>query len=70
MSTFTYEAWKHIPSAFILPTNDKTIPVRQARQLVQKAGIKSVFEIKAGHCVYLSQPEVVANFIIKEVSGI
>lgn len=68
MSTFKYEAWKDIPTAFILPLDDKTIPVRQARQIVEKEGISSKLELKAGHCVYLSQPEAVAKFIVKEVA--
>jgi len=65
MSPLTYEAWYHIPSAYILPTNDKSIPLKQVREIVQRSKIAMVLEIDAGHCVYLSQPEAVRDFIRK-----
>lgn len=64
-STFTYEAWKHIPSAYVVCLEDKSIPLKQVREIVKNAGIELVIELKAGHCAYLSQPEAVAAFIRK-----
>lgn len=70
MSTFTYEAWNDIPAAYILPLNDKTIPAKQARQSAERAGVKPLLEIEAGHNVYLSQPKVVADFIISAINDV
>lgn len=65
MSPLTYEAWKYIPSAYIMPLQDKSIPLKQVRQIVKEAKIEMVFEIETGHCPYLVQPETVAGFIRK-----
>lgn len=65
MSPLTYAAWKYIPSAYIMPLQDKSIPLKQVRQIVKEANIKMVFEIETGHCPYLAQPETVADFIRK-----
>jgi pimeloyl-ACP methyl ester carboxylesterase len=64
-SKLTYEAWKHIPSAYIICLNDKSIPLKQVRQIVKDANIEMVLELKTGHCPYLSQPEAVAEFVRK-----
>lgn len=64
-STVTYEAWKHVPSAYILPLQDKSIPLKQVREIIKNAGIELVLEMKTGHCPYISQPEEVAAFIRK-----
>jgi len=69
MSTFTYEAWRDIPAAYILALKDKTVPAKQAKQIAERAGIKPLIEIDAGHCVYLSQPKVVTDFIIGTING-
>lgn len=65
MSPLTYEAWKYIPAAYIMPTQDKSIPLKQVREIVKEANIELVFEIETGHCPYLVQPETVAGFIRK-----
>jgi pimeloyl-ACP methyl ester carboxylesterase len=65
MSPLTYQAWNHIPSAYILGLKDKSIPLKQVRQIVKRENIKMVLEVDSGHCPYLSQPEVVANLIRK-----
>jgi hypothetical protein len=54
MSPLTYQAWNHIPSAYILGLKDKSIPLKQVRQIVKRENIKMVLE-----------PEVVANLIRK-----
>jgi hypothetical protein len=48
--------------------DDKSIPLKQVRQIVKDANIERVLEVKAGHCPYLSQPETVAKFI-RKVAG-
>jgi pimeloyl-ACP methyl ester carboxylesterase len=68
MSPLTYEAWKFIPSAFIMGLKDKSIPLKQVRQKVKEAGIETVLEIDTGHAPYLVQPEIVASFV-RKVAG-
>jgi pimeloyl-ACP methyl ester carboxylesterase len=65
MSTLTYEAWKHIPAAYIICLQDKSIPLKQVRQIVKEAGIEMVLEIETGHSPFLAKPEAVALFIRK-----
>jgi pimeloyl-ACP methyl ester carboxylesterase len=65
MSPLTYQAWNHIPSAYILGLKDKSVPLKQVREIVKRANIEMVLEVDSGHCPYLSQPEVVAKFIRK-----
>jgi pimeloyl-ACP methyl ester carboxylesterase len=67
MSPLTYQAWNHIPSAYILGLKDKSVPLKQVREIVKRANIEMVLEVDSGHCPYLSQPEVVAKFIRKAV---
>jgi pimeloyl-ACP methyl ester carboxylesterase len=68
ISPLTYEAWKFIPSAYIVCLKDKSIPLKQVRARVQEAGIKTVLEMDTGHSPYLVQPETVARFI-RKVAG-
>jgi len=67
-SPLTYEAWKYIPSAYIVCLQDKSVPLKQIRQKVKEAGIESVLEIDTGHAPYLVQPKTVAEFI-RKVAG-
>jgi pimeloyl-ACP methyl ester carboxylesterase len=64
-SPLTYEAWNHIPSAYILGLKDKSIPLKQVREVIRRANIEMVLEVESGHCPFVSQPELVANFIQK-----
>ena len=64
-SPLTYQPWKHIPSAYIMCLKDKSIPLRQVRQIVKKDGIEMVLECESGHCPYLSKTEEVGNFVRK-----
>jgi pimeloyl-ACP methyl ester carboxylesterase len=68
MSPLTYEAWNHIPSACILGLKDKSMPLKQVRQILKRANIEVVLEVDSGHCPYLSHPELVAKFI-REAAG-
>jgi pimeloyl-ACP methyl ester carboxylesterase len=65
MSSLTYDAWNHIPSAYIMCLEDKSIPLKQVREIVKRANIEMVSEVEAGHCPYLSQADVVGKFIRK-----
>jgi hypothetical protein len=44
---------------------DKSIPIKQVRQIVKKAGIEMVLECDSGHCPYLSKTQEVGNFVRK-----
>lgn len=68
MSPLTYEAWKYIPSAYLICLQDKGIPLKQVRELVSEAKIEMVFEIETGHCPFVAEPETVAGFI-KRAAG-
>lgn len=39
MSPLTYEAWKHVPSAYVICLKDKTIPLKQVKEIVERAKI-------------------------------
>jgi pimeloyl-ACP methyl ester carboxylesterase len=61
-------AWKHKPAYAIIATDDKSInPVIQ-RRMYQRSNSK-ITEVKASHAVYISQPERVAEVIMKAAAG-
>jgi pimeloyl-ACP methyl ester carboxylesterase len=61
-------AWKHKPAYAIVSTEDKSInPVIQRR--MYKRSNSKVTEIKASHAVYISQPERVAEVIMKAATN-
>ena len=63
----TYVGWKHIPSSYLLCRNDKAVPVEMQEAIVAQEGSKfdDVLRIDAGHCPFLSQPDITANFCSK-----
>tara|TARA_R100000365_G_C2730016_1_gene60450 strand:+ start:115 stop:900 length:786 start_codon:yes stop_codon:yes gene_type:complete len=67
-SVFTAEthdpAWLHKPSYAVLATEDRVINPELQRMMYERAG-SLVTEIDAGHLVYVSQPEAVAQVIIE-----
>lgn len=65
MSPLTYQAWQHIPSAYIACLKDRSIPLMQVREIVKRSGIDMVLEIDAGHCGYLSKTKEVELFVRK-----
>lgn len=65
MSPLTYEAWHHIPSAYIACLKDRSIPLMQVREIVKRANIEMVLEIDGGHCAYINKADEVEQFIRK-----
>lgn len=61
-SPVTVAAWKTHPSRYVLTTEDRIIPPALQRRMALRAG-SDVSEVAAGHAVYLSQPESVAEQI-------
>jgi pimeloyl-ACP methyl ester carboxylesterase len=67
-SVFTAEAgddpaWLHKPSHAIVATNDRVINPDLQRSMYERAG-SIVTEVDAGHMLYISHPEAVAQVII------
>lgn len=57
-------AWLHKPSYAIVATDDRVINPDLQRTMYERAG-SIVTEIDAGHMLYISHPEAVANVIIE-----
>lgn len=59
-------AWKTIPSWFIYPELDLAIPAQTFRFMAGRAEARATVEVPgASHALPASQPEVVAEFILK-----
>ena len=55
-------AWKHLPSWYVVATNDEAIPPDAERLFAQRMGA-TVIEIEASHVVMVSHAEEVADLI-------
>ncbi len=62
-----HPAWKDKPSYAVVATEDQTISPVIERNMYNRAKSK-VFEIKASHAVYVSQPMFVAKVIMEAAS--
>lgn len=58
----TQPAWKGKPSFYIVATEDRMIPPPAQHAMSKRAG-STVYEVKASHAVYESQPDAVAKVI-------
>jgi pimeloyl-ACP methyl ester carboxylesterase len=59
-------AWKTIPSWFISPTRDLAIPLETFRFMADRANAQESVEIAgASHALPVSQPQAVADFILR-----
>ena len=65
----TDPAWKRKPSWSLVSTEDKMIPADAQRAMSKRAG-STVVEAKGSHAVYVSQPQAVADLIVKAASGV
>ena len=66
--TVTEPAWRIKPSWYLVATEDHMIPPPAQRAMAERAGA-TVAETPASHALYVSQPEVVADFIAQAVNG-
>jgi pimeloyl-ACP methyl ester carboxylesterase len=57
----TAEAWRHLPTTYLVCVEDQGTPVAAQREYARRAD--NVVEIDAGHHPFLSQPEAVAELI-------
>lgn len=66
--TITKAAWKSKPSWYVVATQDQTIPPDAERFMAKRAGA-NISEIKGSHVVFISQPQLVADVIVKAAMG-
>ena len=75
-STTTHAAWKHIPSTFVIGTEDKTTftpDVVSYMVTTAQAQQPTAFDVVetcegGGHCLMISHPEWLAN-VLKRAAG-
>lgn len=65
----TTAAWKNKPSWYLVATDDHMIPVPAQRMMANRAGAKTIDQA-GSHAVYVSQPDVVADFIDSAARGV
>ena len=64
-------AWKTIPSWFISPELDRAIPLETFRYTAARANAQETLEVPgASHALPVSQPQTVADFILRAASAI
>ena len=56
-------AWQHVPSTYLVCTQDQGTPADLQREFASRAG--SVVEFDAGHHPFLSQPTAVRDLIVR-----
>jgi len=69
MSRLTYEAYRHIPAAYLFCTEDRILHVENQRQMAKAAGITLTKEVKSGHVPFMSMPESVVDFVQEVVEA-
>lgn len=68
-SKSTYAGWKHIPSTYVICSNDQSVFREWARPMLEQAradpasAIDTVEEVDAGHCVMASKPDWTAQML-------
>jgi pimeloyl-ACP methyl ester carboxylesterase len=62
-------AWKSKPSWYLIATDDRMIPPDAQRAMSKRAG-STVVEAKGSHSIYVSQPQAVADLIVKAANGV
>jgi pimeloyl-ACP methyl ester carboxylesterase len=67
--TISKAAWKTKPSWYLVTKDDWMIPPDAQRMMAKRAGA-TVTEAKGSHAIYVSRPDVVAEFIAKAASGV
>ncbi|MCM4085241.1 alpha/beta fold hydrolase [Paractinoplanes hotanensis] len=64
-------AWKTIPSWFISPEQDRAIPLETFRFMAARANARESVEIPgASHALAVSQPQAVADFILRAAASV
>lgn len=64
-------AWKTIPSWFVYPELDNNIPLEAHRFMAERAGARVGIELAgASHAIPASQPDAVADLILKAAASV
>ena len=64
-------AWKTIPSFFISPELDRAIPIEVFRFMAERANARESVEVPgASHALPVSQPQAVADFILRAAAAV
>jgi pimeloyl-ACP methyl ester carboxylesterase len=62
-------AWKHLPSWAVVSTGDTAAGADVTRSMAERAGA-TITELEGSHVIMVSQPEAVADVILKAVSAV
>jgi pimeloyl-ACP methyl ester carboxylesterase len=62
-------AWKHLPSWYMVATNDQMIPPEAEKLMAQRMGA-TVRSVSASHAVMVSHPKEVADLIIAAADSV
>jgi pimeloyl-ACP methyl ester carboxylesterase len=62
-------AWKSKPSWYLVAKDDRMIPPDAQRAMSKRAG-STVVEVPGSHSVYVSQPNAVADLIVKAATSV
>ena len=60
---------QHLPSWYLVTTEDRMIPPAAQRTMSQRAG-STVAEVASSHSVFVSQPAAVADLIKQAASAV
>jgi pimeloyl-ACP methyl ester carboxylesterase len=64
-------AWKSVPSWFIYGELDRAFPVPLARFMAERANAQEIVEVPgASHALPASQPQMVADFILRAAAAV
>jgi pimeloyl-ACP methyl ester carboxylesterase len=74
-STTTYAAWRHIPSTYVVGTEDKTTFTPElvdfivnAAKSIEPTAFDVVEKCDGGHCLMISRPEWLAD-VLRRAAG-
>jgi pimeloyl-ACP methyl ester carboxylesterase len=67
--TISEPAWRSKPSWYLVTTEDRMIPPTAQREMSARAS-STVVEVAGSHASYVSQPEAVAELIVKAASEV
>jgi pimeloyl-ACP methyl ester carboxylesterase len=62
-------AWKNLPSWAVVPTGDKTAGADVVRSMAERAGA-TITEVDGSHVIMISQPQAVADVIMKAIAAV
>lgn len=65
-SATRYAAWQHIPSTYVMCTNDKALLPQVQEAMLGAAGDKfKIFQLNSGHSPFLSHPDFCVDVLLE-----